>query len=199
MVDLARADAEQISNDRALVDRLLEGDEVAYREFFSARFPGLFRFALSRLDGDEEQAQEAAQSAFVTAFEKLDSFRGESTLFTWLCGICRFQIHDLRRRERRRPRLVSAETGPDEPLSELERLQSPEEDPADSLERKERIARVHQTLDDLPPRYGRALEWKYIEGLPVRRIAELLEVGEKAAESLLTRARDAFRQRHDQA
>ena len=199
MVDFALADAEQISNDRALVDRLLEGDEVAYREFFGDRFPGLFRFALTRLDGDEEQAQEAAQNAFVTAFEKLDSFRGESTLFTWLCGICRYQIHDLRKRESRRPRLVSAESGPDEPPSELERLPSPDPDPSESIERRDRIVRVHRTLDDLPPRYGRALEWKYIEGLSVRRIAELLEIGEKAAESLLTRARDAFRRRHGQA
>lgn len=197
MVDLARADAEQISTDRALVDRLLEGDEEAYREFFADRFPGLFRFALSRLGGDEDQAQEAAQKAFVTAFEKLDSFRGDSTLFTWLCGICRFQIGDLRKRRGRWPRLVSASRDGDVALK-LDLLPNSADDPAAALDRQERVAQVHQALDELPPRYGQALEWKYIEGLSVRHIAERLEVREKAAESLLTRAREAFRRRYDQ-
>jgi RNA polymerase sigma factor (sigma-70 family) len=53
--------------------------------------------------------------------------------------------------------------------------------------------RVHAVLDRLPPRYGRALEWKYLEELSVKEIARRLEVGPKAAESLLTRARLAFR------
>ena len=49
------------------------------------------------------------------------------------------------------------------------------------------------TLDALPGRYGEALEWKYIDGLSVREIAARLELGEKATESLLTRARESFR------
>ena len=48
-------------------------------------------------------------------------------------------------------------------------------------------------LDGLPARYGDALEWKYVEGLPVVEIAARLAVSPKAAESLLTRAREAFR------
>jgi RNA polymerase sigma-70 factor (ECF subfamily) len=50
------------------------------------------------------------------------------------------------------------------------------------------------TLDCLPPWYGDALEWKYIHGLSVKEIAERLNLGSKAAESLLTRARKAFRE-----
>jgi DNA-directed RNA polymerase specialized sigma24 family protein len=52
---------------------------------------------------------------------------------------------------------------------------------------------VQLTLDYLPARYGDALEWKYIEELSVGEIADRLGVGYKAAESLLTRARAAFR------
>jgi DNA-directed RNA polymerase specialized sigma24 family protein len=54
-------------------------------------------------------------------------------------------------------------------------------------------ALVRLTLDQLPARYGDALEWKYVEGLSVKEIAVRLGVGPKAAESLLTRARQAFR------
>jgi RNA polymerase sigma-70 factor (ECF subfamily) len=48
-------------------------------------------------------------------------------------------------------------------------------------------------MDALPTRYGEVLEWKYIDGMPVAEIARRLEIGPKAAESLLTRARVAFR------
>ncbi len=49
------------------------------------------------------------------------------------------------------------------------------------------------TLDYLPRRYGDALEWKYIEGISVAEIGARLKIAPKAAESLLTRARSAFR------
>ena len=52
---------------------------------------------------------------------------------------------------------------------------------------------VHATLDHLPGRYGEALEWRYIEGLSVPEIAERLDLGYKATESVLSRARKAFR------
>ena len=64
--------------------------------------------------------------------------------------------------------------------------------PEEALERKELGRLVHATLDRLPPRYGQALEWKYIDGLPVKEIARRLAVGPKAAESILTRARQAL-------
>jgi DNA-directed RNA polymerase specialized sigma24 family protein len=53
---------------------------------------------------------------------------------------------------------------------------------------------VHGALDQLPTRYGNALEWKYVEGASVREIAGRLQLGAKATESLLTRARAAFRE-----
>ena len=52
---------------------------------------------------------------------------------------------------------------------------------------------VRRVLDTLPPHYADALEWKYIDEVPVQEIAGRLGLGVKAAESLLTRAREAFR------
>ena len=60
--------------------------------------------------------------------------------------------------------------------------------------RRHEVARLVQvTLDSLPERYGDALEWKYIQGWSVDEIAGKLGVGPKAVESMLTRARQAFR------
>lgn len=62
-----------------------------------------------------------------------------------------------------------------------------------ALQQKETARLVQVVLDRLPDRYGDALEWKYIEGLSVAEIAVRLGVATKAAESLLARARVAFR------
>ncbi len=76
----------------------------------------------------------------------------------------------------------------------LESLAAPAADEPESGALREQVSRVvAATLDALPGRYGEALEWKYIDGLSVREIAVRLKLGEKAAESLLTRARESFR------
>jgi RNA polymerase sigma-70 factor (ECF subfamily) len=62
------------------------------------------------------------------------------------------------------------------------------------LRRAEVARAVQVTLDALPRRYGDVLEWKYVLGLTVDEIAERLGLGPKAVESLLTRARQAFRE-----
>jgi DNA-directed RNA polymerase specialized sigma24 family protein len=67
-------------------------------------------------------------------------------------------------------------------------------DPEATLRRREVSWLVHATLDHLPAHYGMALEWKYMQELPVDEIAARLGIGYKAAESLLTRAREAFRE-----
>ena len=65
---------------------------------------------------------------------------------------------------------------------------------AEKLAERQEVGRIVQVvLDRLPNRYGDALEWKYIDGLSVAEIAERLGIAVKAAESVLTRARTAFR------
>jgi RNA polymerase sigma-70 factor (ECF subfamily) len=82
-------------DDRQLVARLLAGDERAFREFFDEYFDRLYRFAMSRTRGDGSFAEEAAQRALIRAVRRLDGFRGESSLFTWLARICRNELADM--------------------------------------------------------------------------------------------------------
>jgi len=77
----------------------------------------------------------------------------------------------------------------------LESLAAPAAEEPEAGTLREQVQRiVEATLDALPGHYGTALEWKYIDGLSVREIAVRLDLGEKAAESLLTRARESFRE-----
>jgi RNA polymerase sigma-70 factor (ECF subfamily) len=182
-------------SDWALSRRILSGDAAAFQELFDRTFPRLYRFALTRLDGDPDQAREVVQITFCRAFEHLDAYRGESSLYGWFCQICRNAIADLGRDRQRSLRHV---IGPDEDTTVeaiLESLAAPAEDePERRVWRAELIRLIQTALDCLPGYYGDVLEWKYVDGLSVTEIAERLAIGPKAAESCLTRARGAFRE-----
>ncbi len=174
-----------------LVRRMLRGDEDAFTSFFNRYFPALFRFAMSRLSHDSDLAEDVVQATLIQATRKLATFRGESSLFTWLCTFCRHEMSANYRRRRKHEVVSDDADALDVALSQLE---APTDDRPDSeLSRAALRGEVLATLQRLPDHYGRALTWKYLEDVPVREIADRLDIGPKAAESLLTRARGAFR------
>lgn len=179
--------------DRALARRLLRGDEEAFEEFFDRTFRGLYRFALARVGHDQDAAEEVAQATLCKAITKLSTYRGEAALFTWLCTFCRHEISAWYRRRKTTEAPVDLVEDLPEVRAALESLGSGPEDPGSALGRKELGRLVQVVLDQLPGRYGSVLEWKYLEEVSVKEIAGRLEVSPKAAESLLTRAREAFR------
>ena len=186
--------SEFYQSDKAVVGRLLGGDEAAFEAFFETYFSRLYRFAITRLDNNGDAAEEVVQATLCKAVNKLATYRGEAALFTWLCTFCRHEIsaHYVRR-QRTAPEIPLVEDTPDVRAA-LESLAAASGDRPDERIRRGELARlVRVTLDTLPDRYGDALEWKYIDDLSVQEIASRLGVGPKAAESLLTRARQAFR------
>jgi RNA polymerase sigma-70 factor (ECF subfamily) len=178
--------------DRDLVRRMLAGEEPAFDEFFADYFPRLFRFAVLRLR-DEDAAEEVVQATLVLAVRKIGTWRGEAALFTWLCTICRREIGAWAARTSRRA-LVPLEDDDPDVRAALESLGGAIEGPDAAVTRREVGRLVQLALDYLPPRYSRALEWKYLEELSVQEIAARMQTTPKAVESLLTRARDAFRE-----
>jgi len=169
------------------------GDEAAFEEFYDSYFQALYRFALARLGQNAELAKEMAQATVCKAIEKLDSYRGEAALFSWLCSICRFEISGHFKREQRSLPPVGFLEDSGALRDVLESLPARLDDPENELLRREVARLVHEAIDHLPARYGQVLEWKYSEGLAVREMAELLGMTPKAVESVLTRARLAFR------
>lgn len=184
-----------IVTDQALVQAMLEGDERSFRLFFDTYFPRVYRFAAPRLGGDPEACKEVVQATLTKGVRNLSTFRGESALYSWLCQICRHEIVDfLRAHKRRSNRIVLMEDQP-ELRAALESIEAPAEDqPAHSLSRAQTKALVQSVLDRLPARYGDVLEWKYVEGRSVEEIGDLLGIGHAAAQSMLARARTAFRE-----
>lgn len=180
-------------DDKRTAKRILAGDERAFEAFFDDHFARLYRFAIARLDDDPEAAREIVQSALTKALRKMESYRAEAAMFTWLCAICRNEISDWRRRHGRyREHVILIEDLP-EVSGAIDSLQAPAGDsPERQYQRLEAVRLIQVALDRLPAHYGNVLEWKYVQGDSVREIASRLQIGTEATQSLLARAKRAF-------
>lgn len=180
-------------HDKKIAKKLLAGDQAAFDRFFEDNFGRLYRFAFTRLNGNEEAAKDVVQAALFKALRNMSSYRAEAALFTWLCAICRNEISDWFSRENRyRERIVLIEDLP-EVAAVIDSLQSPQtENPEWQYQRSEAARLIQVALDRLPANYGNVLEWKYVQGHSVREIASRLDIGTEAAQSLLARAKRSF-------
>ena len=176
--------------DLEFVKKLLEGDELAFNDFYSTYFPRLFRFCSSRLE-DKDSTRDVVQQVMINAMRGLQHYRGEASLFTWLCQIARHEISSWFRKVGRQQHMTSSLDEPgllatvESLTAGFDELPSVHEDVLKSL--------VQTSLDALPTAYGSALEMKYIEGLSVQEIASQLSITEIAVQSILARARKAFK------
>lgn len=185
----------QQSADKKLVERLLEGDGPSFDVFFNTYFPRIYRFALLRLDHDHNLAEDTAQIVLCQAISKMSTYRGEAPLFSWLCTFCRYEISKQRKARGFRP--YQEKLAEDSPAvrSALDSLLSATgDDPDVATYQAELNQLIKVALDQLPALYADTLECKYVHGYSVRDIAGRIGKSEKATESILTRARTAFRE-----
>lgn len=182
------------SEDIALRDRILAGDPAAAQGFFERHLDRLYEFVhyrVGRAGPGGFASEDVVQETLLTALESLQNFDGRSSLHTWLCGIARNKIRSQRRKRRPVPLqdvLADSEEDIDAILAAVEDAPLPEH----VLEARETEELVGATLSSLPDEYRDALLAKYVEGASVRAIGDAAGKSEKAAESLLHRARLAF-------
>ena len=74
------------ARDKALVERVLAGDQMAFSEIYDNYFPRVYAFTLKRV-GDPAEAEDLTQETFVQLYRSLPSFEGRSSLLTWTFGI----------------------------------------------------------------------------------------------------------------
>lgn len=183
----------QIARDRTLAKRMRRGDERAVTEFCDAYLGRLYRYALRRVDNPAD-ADDVVQIVLTQAARRIETYRGESTLQAWLLTICQRELYRQGVSARRHRVLVSIDAD-DAMAGVLNELSAPAaEEPEQGLRRLELAERVRACLDELPERYARALELKYVEGLSSREIAGRFDISDEAVQSLLARARRSFRE-----
>ena len=173
-------DPERVWRERGLWQAVLAGDEAAWRAWYDESFAGLYAYALWRAGGLRDLADEVVQDTWLTAVRSLRSFDpAEGPFAGWLRGIAANLLRNRFRRDARRGRRAEALEG------------EPAAAPADAV--RERAERVAAALAAVPPRYEAVLRAKYLDGQTVAAIAAAAGETPKAVESLLTRARQAFR------
>jgi RNA polymerase sigma-70 factor, ECF subfamily len=182
-----------VLDEQELIERMRRGDQRAFETFFDTFAARLGAFAARRSALDAAGIEDVVQMTMINAMRSLGNFRGGSTLFTWLCQICRNHLVDARRKAERQPQTQSLEQLAEEkPLAKVVQL-TDFRDPLDECAADSERSAVRRAINRLPPHYARILELRFGDELTVPEIARVLQVSESAAESQLARARQAFR------
>jgi len=157
----------------------------------------LFAFCLYRVGRNHHLCEEVVQETLLRAIRELDRYdpaRAGDNIFPWLTGLARNEIHRALAREKNAVSLEALWSKMDNDLTALfARLES-EPFTEEVIRREETTDMVNATMAQLPPHYREALEAKYVQGRTVRDLATLWQLSEKAVESQLGRARQAFRE-----
>ena len=163
------------------------GDAAAYGEIVRRHKQPLHRI-VARLAGDEEEAVDIVQDAFIAAHAAIAKFDTGRSMRTWLTRIAVNKARDWRRRRIVR-RFISAML-PDEAIEVADDVPAIDSAVADRAE----LARVEAAIGRLPANLREVLVLRTIEGLTQAEVGEALSIGEKTVETRLYRARLKLRE-----
>jgi RNA polymerase sigma-70 factor (ECF subfamily) len=174
----------------ALIERCAAGDDAAYTELVAEHHRMVVQLAMNLL-GDRDEALDLSQEVFLRVFRTISSFRGQSSLRTWIYRIAVNQARNRHRFWRRRHR--ADQVSLDAHVQAHGELLSGESGPDRALAQKELASRLQRALDGLPFDQRTAIVLREVDGLSYEEIAFSLGVAVGTVKSRLTRARQALR------
>jgi RNA polymerase sigma-70 factor (ECF subfamily) len=187
----------QRAEDDELIRAAQKGERSAFDSLVRRYDRSVLRLALHML-GNEQDAQDVHQEAFIKAYRHLSNFRFECSFYTWLYRIVtNLCLDQLRRRKSRREDPSTALDSQGDEMDLLANLTDgrASANPARELERKTMHAAIQDALDELTPRERTVFELKHYQGLKLRTIGEMLSTTEETAKNTLFRATRKLRAR----
>lgn len=185
-------------SDLALVRSARDGDLSAFNELVVRYQDAVFNVAY-RLIGEREQAEEAAQEAFLKAYQGLASFKENASFYTWLFRIAINTAYSkgrtIRRQQRERPFGLPEDDGDERPPAGPEAVPAETAGPVDVALEDERAAAVQEAIRSLDPEFRSVVVLRDIEGRSYEEIASILDCPEGTIRSRLHRARLELRNR----
>ena len=170
-------------NEILLISRARDGDREAFGALVEQYRDNVYRLAY-RMCGNEYDADEAAQEAFVAAWRALPNFRGDAKFSTWLYRLTTNAAIDVMRREKRHQTV-----GDGEMIEVADDADSPQE----TVERTEQQEAVQKALATLSEEYREVLLLRYMEELDYAEIAEVLQLPSGTVKSRINRAKAALK------
>jgi RNA polymerase sigma-70 factor, ECF subfamily len=188
------AEAGTESEDLRLVEGLRKGHERAYEELIRRFQQPVYVLAL-RLLADSSEAADVVQEVFLKVFRNIGSFRGQSSLKTWIYRITVNESHNARRwffRHRRRE--VELDTNPDESRDWQESIADHNRSPYEEAVNRQRHVMIEAALERISPIFREAVVLRDIADLSYEEIAEVLGVSLGTVKSRILRGREALRE-----
>lgn len=176
-----------------LVEALRRGDEAAY-ELLILRYEQPIYSLVCRLVDDSADAADVVQEIFLKVFRKVDAFRGDSSLKTWVYRIAVNEARNQRRwfgRHRRKEVTLDPEPGETQGYSDW--IEDPGRSPYELTLDHETQVLIEEALKEINPSFRAALVLREIEGLSYEEIAEILEISLGTVKSRILRGREALR------
>ena len=162
-----------------IIARARRGDADAFEQLVVAYRDQVFRLAL-RMCGNEADADEVAQEAFLSAWKALPNFRGDSRFSTWLYQLTSHAAIDLMRREKRQ---IAAED-----ITEVS-APDPGPSPQQQAERSETRQAVRDAMGQLSPEYRQIVVLRFLQELSYEEIGVVLKLPPGTVKSRLNRAK----------
>ncbi|MBQ4370249.1 MAG: RNA polymerase sigma factor [Oscillospiraceae bacterium] len=181
-----------MSAERALINRVLSGDTEAFAPLVEEHQRMVYNLAL-RMLRNPQNAQDAAQDAFLRAFRSLSKFRGESSFSVWLYRLTSNVCLDALRKSKRAGKVVSLYSDDDDDDGRMLDLPDDSPLPEESAERRENIECVRAAMKILSPEHREILMLREVDGLNYAEIAEQLNINEGTVKSRINRAKLALR------
>jgi RNA polymerase sigma-70 factor (ECF subfamily) len=182
-------------NDAELIRAAQQGDQAAFEELVRQYDQAVLRLAL-HLTGNEQDARDIYQDAFLKAYRNLGSFRFECSFYTWIYRIVtNLCLDHLRRRQVRKEDspVITDDSGQEYSLLDQVADDRSGASPDKDLMRRELGKRIGRALNRLTPRERMVFEMKHYQGLKLRTIGEALNTTEETAKNTLFRATQKLR------
>jgi RNA polymerase sigma-70 factor (ECF subfamily) len=192
-----QARQQQRAEDDELIRAAQKGDRSAFDSLVRRYDRSVLRLALHML-GNEQDAQDVHQDAFIKAYRHLSNFRFECSFYTWLYRIVtNLCLDQLRRRKSRKEDPATVLDAAGEEMDLMANVQDDRSmaNPARELDRKTMNTAIQSALDSLTPRERTVFELKHYQGLKLRTIGEMLSTTEETAKNTLFRATRKLRAR----
>jgi RNA polymerase sigma-70 factor, ECF subfamily len=171
------------------------GDHAAFAQLVHAHDEAVLKLAL-RITGSQSDAQDIYQEAFLKVYKKLDGFRFECSVSTWIyrivTNVCLDHLRKIRNQRERSAVKVNADGEEVDLLNQLLDDRTAH-NPEQQLLRRELSARIVCALDSLTPRERTVFDLKHFQGMKLRAVSEILNTSESSVRSSLMRATQKLR------
>jgi RNA polymerase sigma-70 factor, ECF subfamily len=180
-------------SDEALVSRVLAGEGVAFDQLMQ-RYQQQFTRVAWGMVKNESEAQDIVQTAFLNIFRKLDTFQQDSSFKSWAYRVV-INTGLMRLRKKRSSHEVDFERvsamslSDDEDMGTMPGLSTWRERADEVIDRRELFQKIHQAVEELPPKYQSVFMMSEYEGLSLKDIGAKLDLSIPAVKSRLHRAR----------